>query len=859
MRHAFRVSSIKSYSCRVGLLLQFSKLPFQSWRGSATILSTNDKQKHLSDHTISDDRNLKRLKRQARESLIDILLREHEEKPLGLKESGRESIMPRNTKGHSYIHFITTPTADTPGTALLLHFMDKRYVIGNLHEGLQRAGLQTGARFFKAKDFFLTGKTEWRTSGGLFGILLTLADATKTSAVSKAQNAQEKLERRRKREEEERRNPPKKKKNRDLGPEKTRDEPQNTEEDPTVTLHGGPNLSHTVATARGFIFRHGTPVRVNEHGEESVSRQDRDWEPTWEDEHIQVWAMAVSPSNSDENLRPSSPRKRTLGEYMNGQYSTAADVDEQWSTQPKKPADTEKRNQQLREFVVSEMFDSTWRHDNLVETSLRDVVMPAGIYIRDRVTRRLVRYTGPVPGGTQPIPDVKVLVRKPWPGALVDHLPPAKTSHTAMSYIIRNQQQRGKFKPDVAKALNVPSGPLWAALAAGSEVESSDGKTITPEMVLEPSQPGNGIAVIELPSSEYVRNLIHRPEWNAERIMTGVEGVVWILGPGVSEDQGLRGFIQSKPGIRHIFSSPDHCPNHLVQTSAAAAAIRHNQIDPVCFPVPVHSNAIPSVLNMPIDKADNGPTRTDQELILAKRGLKIDLQPSFGISESDVVPLLNTALVVQETPREVIRLAHSAQRAISHTPKTLIANQGLPSQDAEIICLGTGSASPSPYRNVSGTLLRVPGHGSYLLDCGEDTLGQLKRVFPEAELREILQDLKLIWISHLHADHHLGTISVIRAWYEEVHGKDPSKRSRTTLTEQLLDPVKFLSEGKRLFVVGHGLMMRFLGEYSGVEDFGYDQLVTMSSIPADWRKPDLCELQWNDLNVGFNTSRDPKL
>ena len=93
--------------------------------------------------------------------------------------------------------------------------------------------------------------------------------------------------------------------------------------------------------------------------------------------------------------------------------------------------------------------------------------------------------------------------------------------------------------------------------------------------------------------------------------------------------------------------------------------------------------------------------------------------------------------------------------------------------EAEIVTLGTGSALPSKYRNVSATLLRVPGWGSMLFDAGENTLGQLKRVFPADELKEVLRELRVIWISHMHADHHLGTVSVIRAWYEEKHGARP--------------------------------------------------------------------------------------
>jgi ribonuclease Z len=127
----------------------------------------------------------------------------------------------------------------------------------------------------------------------------------------------------------------------------------------------------------------------------------------------------------------------------------------------------------------------------------------------------------------------------------------------------------------------------------------------------------------------------------------------------------------------------------------------------------------------------------------------------------------------------------------------------IPSRDAEIITLGTGSALPSKYRNVSATLVRVPGFGSYLFDAGENTLGQMRRVFGP-ELPSVLKDLKVIWISHLHADHHLGTVSVIKAWNEETAVSKPSAK---------------------LLVASHHHMLDWLREYADVEDFGYERVI----------------------------------
>ena len=49
--------------------------------------------------------------------------------------------------------------------------------------------------------------------------------------------------------------------------------------------------------------------------------------------------------------------------------------------------------------------------------------------------------------------------------------------------------------------------------------------------------------------------------------------------------------------------------------------------------------------------------------------------------------------------------------------------------------------------------------GSILLDCGEGTYGQLFRHYGRYVDRVLLQ-LKCVFISHIHADHHLVSIHV---------------------------------------------------------------------------------------------------
>lgn len=85
-----------------------------------------------------------------------------------------------------------------------------------------------------------------------------------------------------------------------------------------------------------------------------------------------------------------------------------------------------------------------------------------------------------------------------------------------------------------------------------------------------------------------------------------------------------------------------------------------------------------------------------------------------------------------------------------------------PGDDIIVTTLGTGSAIPSKYRNVSATHLDIPGVGGILLDCGEGSLGQLRRRFGPEGTRRVLEEMRMIYISHMHADHHLGLQVILR-------------------------------------------------------------------------------------------------
>lgn len=663
-----------------------------------------------------------------------------------------------------WVQILTIPTADTHGTCLVLHFDNKRYLFGNITEGTQRALVQRNIGIQKVEDIFLTGLVNWHNAGGLLGTILVLAD----TLAGKIENIKSNIEERRKKGKDPR-----------------------TETDlvlPRLRIHGAKNLTHLLATARRFIFRKGLPLSPHEVRDDPRSAGQHSSQPDWQDSNINVWYMPVHSTASPA----ASPRKRTHDEF-----TESAEVDKQHSISPPHSSDNED-GRKLVDTVVTQMFDSDWKMDALVETTLHKAKLPAKLFVRGN-KGHIQEYTGPLPGSGREVPDIPVLVRQPWPGAMVTSLPRTKPSNQSMCYVVKSHDRRGRFNAKAAEQLGVAKKD-YRLLTSGKNAVGKDEAVVTPAMVLGETVPGNGFAVADLPDSSYIDAIVNRPEWSNNDIMKGVHVIFWILGPGVGAEPRLQEFMRKFSTIKHIVSSTDSCPNRLSLESVAIQAFKLRCIDPDRFPIPAYNNEL-SVSNIPT-------TNSSSAYESGRVGKTVQFAPQYLHQDDKVIPFPDIEKLARDGLNEnVLEMAQHARAKISDPEflaKVEKVESDIPNRDAEIITLGTGSALPSKYRNVSATLARVPGYGNYLFDCGENTLGQLRRVFGN-DLPEILRDLKGIWISHLHADHHLGTASVIRAWHEETSRSNPSAK---------------------LLVASHVHMIDWLREYADIENYGFDRLVT---------------------------------
>ena len=65
----------------------------------------------------------------------------------------------------------------------------------------------------------------------------------------------------------------------------------------------------------------------------------------------------------------------------------------------------------------------------------------------------------------------------------------------ALSYVLVEEERRGRFNPELARSLGIPEGPLWGRIHRGQAVALEDGRVIPPQMLVGPARRGRRVAL----------------------------------------------------------------------------------------------------------------------------------------------------------------------------------------------------------------------------------------------------------------------------------------------------------------------------------------------------------------------------
>ncbi|KAI8914665.1 beta-lactamase-like protein [Gorgonomyces haynaldii] len=313
-----------------------------------------------------------------------------------------------------------------------------------------------------------------------------------------------------------------------------------------------------------------------------------------------------------------------------------------------------------------------------------------------------------------------------------------------MAFCVTGPDVPGTFDKQAAVKLGLKPGPLYKQLLEGKPVENPDGITIYPQQCVGPSKSGRKLVILDCPSTDDIPSVLVNQE-----LFESIQAshlLLFSCGPHVLQHNEMSAYL-SQFKCQVIVSAPDAGKKHSFFQSSDDLIKRCNKIDPDLFPI------LPTLEDYP-------------------EGVFLNQQPMMSFQ---LEPKLE--LTTKECPKP--------QPVVPMTDR-------MPKDDIHIVPLGTASSTPGKHRNVSSILLQQPG-SSILLDCGEGTLLQLYRYFGSLEM---LKTLEIVYVSHLHADHHLGLISILK------------ERSNWT--------------SKPLVIVGPPFMERFLNEASTYEDLAYE-------------------------------------
>ncbi len=231
-----------------------------------------------------------------------------------------------------------------------------------------------------------------------------------------------------------------------------------------------------------------------------------------------------------------------------------------------------------------------------------------------------------------------------------------------------------------------------------------------------------------------------------------------------------KAFIESfGEGPQHILVAESEGSKIPIMKKTAALQVKLNALDPDVFSLPPEAD--PST-PAPAAVAD-GPLPANS--VVGTNMLRYYLRPvaKRGLNTEECDSNIDADAIREELKKERPQALVEAEKAmaIKKSPVVAEGDVAIPAAVSQanddtfaVTFLGTGAAIPSKYRNVTGLLYDRPGKGaSMLADCGEGSLGQLHRRFGAKGAEDIIRRLSLVWISHIHADHHVGLPALLAA------------------------------------------------------------------------------------------------
>lgn len=358
----------------------------------------------------------------------------------------------------------------------------------------------------------------------------------------------------------------------------------------------------------------------------------------------------------------------------------------------------------------------------------------------------------------------------------------------SIAYVCRPPPKAGALLLEKCVKAGITPGPLLGELKRGKDVTLEDGRVVFAADVTAPDDPGPIFIVIEIPTEAYLDSLLECPTFMqyqpSEASDSDLAEVVVHFTPS---------HVMANPRYQEWMSRFSPSTNHIIANDASSCMgseavhrlqYKLNHLSEDLFPL-LQDKSIPiteedqqesnddnmtenvfsndekssekeNVESNSLPKHIVGPTHQAHTLLMyhirpkkkIDRSNRLMLKPQTYVKECYEEEKFEPALLSAKAKLESTNLEEHQEKS---------TNQNYP----DVIFLGTGSCIPNKTRNTSGLLVNISANKTLLMDCGEGTYGQLVRLLGLDEADQALRNLAAVYVSHLHADHHIGFINIL--------------------------------------------------------------------------------------------------